>query len=143
MEQLINYHRYVVGPIIPKSQVYRLYRAYWGECESIKSTARSRMTEDTINCPACDSDAYYRYGRAKNGKRRHLCLACGRQYIIKKSRKEVSNRPNCPICQEPMNVYQRHGIFTRFRCKNYPACRNYVRIDNNQLNKSGNQRKTV
>ncbi|BBO88674.1 topoisomerase DNA-binding C4 zinc finger domain-containing protein [Desulfosarcina ovata] len=79
-------------------------------------------------CPACGADAYYRYGKTANGKARRICLLCQRQYTIDGARRERPDRPVCPLCGEPMHVYRRQAGFTRYRCRNYPACRSYVKV---------------
>jgi ssDNA-binding Zn-finger/Zn-ribbon topoisomerase 1 len=86
------------------------------------------MEKHVTKCPNCGSDAYYRYGKTKNKKLRRLCLVCDRQYVVEKSLKEESARPNCPVCLEPMHVYQRQETLTRYRCRNYPACRKFVKV---------------
>ena len=86
------------------------------------------MVNNVTKCPNCGSDAYYRYGRTKNNKRRRLCLVCDRQYVVENSWKEDPKRPNCPVCQEPMNVYQRQETLTRYRCRNYTECRGFVKV---------------
>ncbi|WP_419658640.1 putative IS-element [Desulfosarcina variabilis str. Montpellier] len=86
------------------------------------------MVDDIHKCPRCGSTAFYRYGRAKNGKQRHICLICNRQYVVKRRQSEMATRPVCPICNEPMHVYRRETNAVRYRCRNYPACRKFVKI---------------
>ena len=86
------------------------------------------MVNNVTKCPNCGSDAYYRYGRTKNNKRRRLCLVCDRQYVVENSWKEDPKRPNCPVCREPMHVYRRQETLTRYRCRNYPKCREFVKV---------------
>jgi ssDNA-binding Zn-finger/Zn-ribbon topoisomerase 1 len=89
----------------------------------------SAMTEMTSGrCPNCGSDAYYRYGKAKNGRERRLCLVCNRQYVFNGSMNDHPDRPKCPVCNEPMYVYQLHATFIRYRCRHYPACKNIVKV---------------
>ncbi|HTN44583.1 MAG TPA: topoisomerase DNA-binding C4 zinc finger domain-containing protein [Nitrospiria bacterium] len=80
-------------------------------------------------CPACGSKVNYRYGRAWTGKRRLQCLMCGRQFTVGAKRAEVMNRPDCPVCREPMHLYKREAGLVRFRCSDYPACKTFKKID--------------
>jgi hypothetical protein len=89
------------------------------------------MTDESLICPGCGSSAYYRYGRAKNGKQRRLCLICNRQYVIERTVViHPSIRPQCPVCGEPMHIYMRQARATRYRCRNYPECKQYVKVEN-------------
>jgi DNA-directed RNA polymerase subunit RPC12/RpoP len=83
---------------------------------------------EAIVCPACGSDALYRYGRASGGKRRFLCLMCNRQFVIGSNRNELTNRPNCPKCGKKMHCYMREEGLIRFRCSDYPKCRTYIKL---------------
>lgn len=85
--------------------------------------------EESARCPACGADASYRYGRAWNGKARRICLICNRQYVAGADRPDGTQRPLCPVCRQPMHVYRRQTAVIRYRCRNYPACRNYVKVD--------------
>ena len=85
-----------------------------------------------IRCPACGADAINRYGSTRNGKRRFLCLVCGRQFVWPAARAEAAERPNCPRCGAPMHVYMRRTSVTRYRCRNYPKCRTFVKVDKSQ-----------
>lgn len=81
-----------------------------------------------LRCPACRSDALYRYGRSKQGKQRRLCLTCGRQFVDETWREEIAERPNCPVCGSPMYIYRRDSTVIRFRCSRYPLCTQYLKI---------------
>ena len=81
-----------------------------------------------IKCPACRSEAVYRYGRAKNGKQRIKCIICGRQFIPGHERYELNNRPICPLCGSSMHLYMHTKEMVRFRCSEYPVCRSYHKI---------------
>jgi DNA-directed RNA polymerase subunit RPC12/RpoP len=83
---------------------------------------------DAIHCPKCQSDALNRYGKTANGKRRYICLVCGRQFIVNPARKVPENRPNCPQCGKPMHCYKREPDLIRFRCSAYPNCKTYVKL---------------
>jgi ssDNA-binding Zn-finger/Zn-ribbon topoisomerase 1 len=85
-------------------------------------------SSNRIKCPKCGSDASYRYGRTSNGKIRRLCLICDRQYVLDNKWEETPNRPFCEACNKPMHVYARHTDFIRFRCSNYPECKQYVKV---------------
>ncbi|MDJ0781509.1 MAG: topoisomerase DNA-binding C4 zinc finger domain-containing protein [Desulfosarcinaceae bacterium] len=86
------------------------------------------MVQTDEGCPACGSTATYRYGRASNGKRRRLCLLCNRQYIVDRRPMDLTPRPACPKCGQPMHRYRQQGGIVRYRCRNYPACRTYVKV---------------
>jgi DNA-directed RNA polymerase subunit RPC12/RpoP len=81
-----------------------------------------------IHCPKCQSDALNRYGKTANGKKRYLCLVCGRQFITNPVRKTPQERPPCPKCGKPMHCYKREPDLIRFRCSDYPNCRTYVKL---------------
>lgn len=81
------------------------------------------------NCPACGSTASYRYGRTSNGKRRRICLICNRQYVVDAPPQAAVPRPQCPECGHPMHRYRRQPGVLRYRCRNYPECKTYVKIE--------------
>jgi DNA-directed RNA polymerase subunit RPC12/RpoP len=85
-------------------------------------------SEGRMYCPRCNSDAVYRYGHIRSGKQRYLCLLCGRQFVVSLRRVDDPERPFCPRCHNRMYLYQRGAQFVRFRCRNYPACRQYRKI---------------
>lgn len=80
-----------------------------------------------LQCPRCHSDALYSYGRIKSGKQRYLCLLCNRQFVPGAERREIRNRPECPLCGSKTHVYMRNGTTIRFRCANYPECKGYIK----------------
>ncbi|WP_419658700.1 transposase-like zinc-binding domain-containing protein [Desulfosarcina variabilis] len=86
------------------------------------------MLNNRTRCPECGSDAFYRYGKTQNGKERRICLVCNSQYVVNHSWDEIPDRPNCPVCDKPMHVYQRRSDFIRYRCSNYPKCRQYLKV---------------
>ena len=94
--------------------------------ETRKTTEASA---ENIRCPACGSEASYRYGKAWNGKARRICLMCNRQFVAGVDRPHGTPRPECPVCRQPMHVYRRQGSVVRYRCRNYPDCRNYVKVE--------------
>ena len=79
-------------------------------------------------CPECGSDALNLYGHTKNGKQRYICLVCNRQFIDNHAVRRIDRRPECPKCSKPMHVYMRAGNSVRFRCSDYPECRGYTKI---------------
>ena len=82
-----------------------------------------------VRCPACNSDAFYRYGRTRSGKRRFRCLVCGRQFILGSPGCEVAQRPICPVCGKKMHVYKKEKGILRFRCSGYPECKTFEKIE--------------
>ena len=88
------------------------------------------MTEKELElkCPACDSEAVYRYGHVKTGKQRLKCIMCGRQFILGFSRHELEDRPSCPQCGLKMHLYKHDDKAIRFRCSDYPDCKSYKKI---------------
>ena len=86
------------------------------------------LQEHSSGCPACGSTAFYRYGRAVNGKKRRICLICSRQYVVGSASGAPADRPSCPVCGQPMHRYMRGAQVIRYRCSNYPSCRNYLKI---------------
>ena len=89
------------------------------------NSKRRRLKAGEIRCPACGSEAVYRYGRVSTGRQRYLCIVCNRQFLPHNPRKQVPNRPMCPDCNRPMHVYRREANGIRFRCANYPRCRQF------------------
>ena len=81
-----------------------------------------------IKCPACCSEAVYRYGRAKNGMQRIKCIICGRQFVPGHERYVLNNRPVCPNCGSAMHLYMHTKEMVRFRCSEYPDCRSYQKV---------------
>ena len=81
-----------------------------------------------IQCPQCRSEAINKYGRIAGGKQRYICLVCERQFITNLAKKQFKNRPNCPRCGKPMHSYRQGPDYIRFRCRDYPQCRAYLKI---------------
>lgn len=81
---------------------------------------------EKILCPRCNSDAVYKYGRAKTGKQRYLCIMCNKQFTLG-NRKEEHEELICELCGNKMYVYMRddNKKIIRFRCSDYPKCKNY------------------
>ena len=86
-----------------------------------------------IKCPKCNSEAIYKFGKAKNGKQRFICQVCNRQFVAGKSRLEVIQRPACPNCGKPMHVYMRAEALVRYRCRDYPKCKTYQKLTEEEL----------
>jgi transposase-like protein len=81
-------------------------------------------------CPACDSQAIYRYGRTRALQQRYICLMCGRQFIPGHHRHYPKERPQCPACGARMHLYTRkEEARAVFRCSHYPICRTYLKVD--------------
>jgi len=89
----------------------------------ITDTETDEMTG--LKCPVCQGDALYHNGRIRNGKRRYLCLICGRQFTPDATKPVVTGKPSCTTCGRPMNVYMIEGPIIRFRCSGYPGCRTF------------------
>jgi DNA-directed RNA polymerase subunit RPC12/RpoP len=89
--------------------------------------------EAQLQCPRCGSEAYYNYGRTRNGKQRYLCLICNRQFVADTLSRSIVNRPTCPECASAMHIYMRHAQGIRFRCSRYPRCRGYLNISKDDL----------
>ncbi len=89
------------------------------------------VPEEPIRCPRCHSDAVYKYGRTNIGKRRYICQICNRQFVKDTFRREIQDRPHCPKCGKPMHVYKKEAECLRFRCSNYPSCKNYAKLTRN------------
>jgi transposase-like protein len=83
-----------------------------------------------VVCPCCGSNALNKYGHLKSGKQRYLCLVCNRQFVWPSSIRSIPYRPHCPACGREMHVYARKGDIIRFRCRDYPDCRTYFKINN-------------
>jgi transposase-like protein len=81
-----------------------------------------------IHCPSCAADATYRYGRIKTGKQRYICLMCGKQFILGANKPHTKNKPVCPECKKPMNIYKLEGNIIRFRCSDYPGCKTFKKF---------------
>jgi ssDNA-binding Zn-finger/Zn-ribbon topoisomerase 1 len=90
-------------------------------------TILSMAKAPEIRCPACNSEAVNRYGRAWTGKQRFLCLICKRQFTFGAKRLE-KDKPICSVCGKFMHVYKREGDLIRFRCSDYPICRTYKKL---------------
>ncbi len=85
-------------------------------------------TAFAYRCPACSSEALYRYGHVHSGRQRYKCIVCGRQFLLGSGRNELKNRPVCPSCGLSMHVYKRETNILRFRCSDYPDCKGYTKI---------------
>jgi transposase-like protein len=89
--------------------------------------ALQKINQFELQCPDCNSQALYKYGRIKSGKQRFICIICGRQFTPGSSRKEIRNKPLCRICGGHMHLYKRSSACLIFRCSNYPLCRTYTK----------------
>jgi transposase-like protein len=85
-------------------------------------------TAFAFKCPACSSEALYRYGHVHSGRQRYKCIVCGRQFLLGSERHELKTRPACPSCGLAMHVYKREMRVLRFRCSDYPDCKGYTKI---------------
>lgn len=83
------------------------------------------ITEPMLNCPFCNSEALYKYGRTKTEKQRFRCLICNRQFSEGANKVEVQGKPLCMKCGKSMHLYKIEGELIRFRCANYPACKTF------------------
>ena len=81
-----------------------------------------------VECPSCNTDAIYKYGRIKTGIQRYMCLMCGTQFTPNAKKLAVKGKPLCPECGKPMNVYKLEGDVIRFRCSGYPACKTFKKF---------------
>jgi ssDNA-binding Zn-finger/Zn-ribbon topoisomerase 1 len=93
-------------------------------CTLITSTISYKI----IKCPKCGSEAINRYGKISSGKKRFICLVCGRQFVVDSDRYKVKNRPSCPKCGKKMHCYKRNSDNIRFRCSAYPDCKTYLSV---------------
>jgi len=84
--------------------------------------------EDQVKCPWCCSEALYKYGKARTGRQRFLCLMCGKQFTDGARRALFKGKPDCPECGRHMYVYKSESGILRFRCSGYPACKKYKKI---------------
>jgi|GEM_PF-777325 len=105
-----------------------------GSNTEIVSTPAPAAETAVVQCPACGSDAVYRYGRTRHDKQRFQCLICRRQFSLDSTRQGIACKPICPNCDRPMHVYKREGRSIRFRCANYPHCRVYCKLQQLQNN---------
>ena len=94
----------------------------------IEVPGRKAKKQQCVACPKCGSTALNKYGRVKSGKQRYLCLVCNRQFCWPHSIKAIPFRPTCPTCKTHMHVYTREVKKIRFRCSDYPQCRQYASI---------------
>ena len=85
------------------------------------------MKPDKLKCPACCSEAVYRYGHIHSGKQRLRCMMCGRQFVLG-DRLPLKSRPVCPECGGQMHLYRHDKTVIRFRCAEYPECRTYTTV---------------
>ncbi|MBI3803151.1 MAG: IS1 family transposase [Nitrospirae bacterium] len=69
----------------------------------LTSTTSAEKIPET-KCPSCKSTAYYKYGKAWTGRKRFLCLLCGRQFTFGSKRTEIKAKPSCPACGRPMHL---------------------------------------
>ncbi len=88
--------------------------------------------ERQIECTTCGSHALNKYGSIQSGKQRYICLVCGRQFTPSKARREIHDRPFCPVCGKEMHCYKRESGSVRFRCSAYPACKSYLKVNSKE-----------
>jgi transposase-like protein len=90
------------------------------------TVAEPPVVQDSgIKCPSCGSEAVYRYGKAKTGRQRFLCLICGMQFTNGSKVSAVKGKPVCSQCGRTMHLYKIEGDVIRFRCSGYPECKTY------------------
>jgi transposase-like protein len=97
------------------------------KCSSLENKPLDSEKPDEM-CPACRSEAVYRYGLTPLGKQRFQCLVCGRQFTKHTKRVEIRHRPLCPVCGRPMHAYRRGAGLLRYRCSAYPKCRTFLKV---------------
>ena len=85
-------------------------------------------TSVKLKCPACSSEAVYRYGHIHTGKQRLRCVMCGRQFVLSEKASPPASRPVCPSCGALMHLYRHDKKVLRFRCSGYPECRTYTSV---------------
>lgn len=85
-----------------------------------------------VKCPSCTSTACYKYGKAWTGKRRFLCLICGRQFTFGSKRIDAKTKSLCPTCGKLMHVYKREAEMVRLRCSAYPVCKTFRKLPNQE-----------
>lgn len=93
------------------------------------TTPKQTDTSQTVKCPQCLAEAVYKYGKNKKGKQRYLCLVCNKQFVPGVSRAVLKERPSCPNCSKPMSIYMKDTNTIRFRCKDYPRCKTYLKLN--------------
>lgn len=81
-----------------------------------------------VGCPKCRNDGRHRYGYIGMGKQRLICLLCGRLFFPSVIRKQWKNKPDCPACGKRMYFYQQGKGYFRFRCSDYPSCKQYLKV---------------
>jgi transposase-like protein len=91
-------------------------------------TVASAEKAADVKCPSCNSTACYKYGKAWTGKKRFLCLICGRQFTFGSKKIETKVKPRCPACGRLMHVYKRETGSVRLRCSAYPICRTFKKL---------------
>lgn len=80
------------------------------------------------NCPACGSGALYKYGTAHTGKKRLLCIVCGRQFTVGGRKPVIENKPMCSDCGKPLRINRFEGDLIRLRCSGYPECKGFKKF---------------
>lgn len=88
----------------------------------------SVIEEIIINCPSCNTDTAYKYGRAWTGRQRFLCLMCGKQFTDGSRVSLIKGKPKCSRCGKVMNIYKIEGEVIRFRCSGYPDCKTFKKF---------------
>ena len=69
------------------------------------------------NCPKCNSNSLYKYGKDKYGNQKYLCRNCKHQFapahqIVDKPRKY----PSCPICGKSAFLHHDYDDYSNYRC---------------------------
>ena len=82
------------------------------------------MMDDELVCPNCGSDNYWRKGYTAEGKQRHQCKDCGRDFIDPKNHdKPKRTGHNCPHCESEETIWHGWALLTggrrrrRIKCK--------------------------
>jgi len=94
---------------------------------SILNFVNMQQGRRNLICPTCSAGAVQKYGRIASGKQRFLCVGCGRQFTLRKTRQEVKTKPDCPKCNTRMHLYKQDAQVLRFRCSRYPRCKTYMK----------------
>ncbi len=61
-------------------------------------------------CPDCNSTQYKKNGHIHNGKQRHLCNACGRQFVAMFDQRLITDEERALIKRLPCERLSLHGI---------------------------------
>lgn len=70
-----------------------------------------------VNCPRCNSQKLYKFGKDPDGIQKYQCKDCMRQFTQFSTNKPVRDYPRCPLCNKKMYLHHDYKHYSAYSCK--------------------------